>query len=56
MAAAQYAEAIAQYIDEARVVANMLMNQCHETGRHYVFLEADYQEGALDMAWQGTAC
>lgn len=41
-------------IDEARDLADRLLSQCAETGRHYLFLEADYQEGALDLALQGS--
>lgn len=51
--ASRYSEAIAQYLDEARIVGNSLVNQCQGIGRHYVFLEPDYQEGVLDIALQG---
>jgi hypothetical protein len=54
VAVSQYSRAIAQYIAEARVVGNRLVNQCYGTGQHYVFLEADYQEDALDIALQGS--
>ncbi len=52
VAAPDYARVIAQYTDEARVVGDRLVSRCHETGQHYMFLEADYQEGALDAALQ----
>ncbi len=51
--ASEYARAIAQYIAEARLVGDRLVNKCHDDGQHYVFLEADYQEGALDIALRG---
>ena len=48
----QLLQAAVSMIDEARIVANRLVKQCHGTSQHYVFLEADYQEGALDIALQ----
>lgn len=54
VAAPDYASAIARYIAEARDLADRLLSQCAETGRHYLFLEVDYQEGALDLALQGS--
>jgi hypothetical protein len=51
--ASEYARAIAQYITEARLVGDRLVNKCHDDRQHYVFLEADYQEGALDIALRG---
>lgn len=53
VAASEYAGVVAQYVDEARVVADRLASQCQEASQHYVFLEIDYQEGALDAAPQG---
>ncbi len=54
LAAPDYASAVARYIAEARALADRLLNQCAETGRHYLFVEVDYQEGALDLALQGS--
>jgi hypothetical protein len=54
VAAAEYARAFALYIAEARGVGDRL-EQCQATGRHFVFLEADYEEGALAAALQGAA-
>lgn len=54
VAAPNYSSAIAGYIDEARALADRLLNQCAETGRHYLFLEVEYQEGTLDLALQGS--
>jgi hypothetical protein len=53
IAAPDYATAIARYIAEARHVADRMVIKCHEQSQHYVFLEVDYQEGALDTALQG---
>ena len=53
VAASEYAGAIAQYIAEARVVGDELVNICRADGRHFVFLEAEYEEGALDAALRG---
>lgn len=54
VAAAQCSLAISQYIDEARVLGDRLVQQCRQTSRHIVFLEVDYQEGALDIALQSA--
>jgi hypothetical protein len=51
--ASKYPRAIAEYILEARHVSDRLVTTCRDEGRHYVFLEADYQEGALDIALRG---
>lgn len=51
--ASEYERAITRYITEARVVGNRVVNECHAAGLHYVFLEADYEEGALDIALRG---
>jgi hypothetical protein len=51
--ASEYARAIAQYITEARLVGDKLVSKCHDDDQHYVFLEADYQKGALDIALRG---
>lgn len=48
--ASEYPQAIAQYIAEARHIGDSLVIRCHDEGRHYVFLEADYQKGVLDIA------
>lgn len=53
VAASDYVGAIAQYIAEARSVGDELVDTCHADGRHFVFLEADYDEGALDAALRG---
>jgi hypothetical protein len=49
----EYAGAIARYIAEGRHVADRMVIKCHGQGQHYVFLEADYEEGALDTALRG---
>lgn len=54
LAASEYETAIARYTAEARVVADSLVSKYQHDGLHYVFLEADYQEGALDLALQGA--
>jgi hypothetical protein len=53
IAPSEYPRAIAHYIPEARHVGDRIAIQCHDGGQHYVFLEADYQEGALDVALRG---
>ena len=53
VAASDYAEKIAQYSTEARRVGDQLVNECHDKVQHYVFLEADYEEGALESALRG---
>jgi hypothetical protein len=53
IAASEYPRAIAQYITEARHVGDQVVIKYHDDGQHYVFLEADYQEGALDIALRG---
>ena len=54
VAASGYAEGVARYIDEARILANRVVDTCHRTGQHYVFLDADYEAGSLDVALQGS--
>lgn len=54
IAASGYEGALARYIDEARIVGDQLVGKCHDDGLHYVFLEADYQDGALDAALRGS--
>jgi hypothetical protein len=54
VAASDYESAIDRYIAEARTVAERLLTQCQEEGLHYIFLETDYQEGALDAAVRGN--
>jgi hypothetical protein len=51
--ASEYPRAIAQYIAEARHVGDRIAIKCQDEGQHYVFLEADYCEGALDVALRG---
>ncbi len=51
--ASEYPRAIAEYITEARLVGDTLVSKCQDDDRHYVFLEADYQEGGLDIALRG---
>jgi hypothetical protein len=53
IAATDYETAIPRYITEARHVCNRLASDCQDDNRHYVFLEADYEEGALDVALRG---
>lgn len=53
LGASDYTNAIAQYKTELRVVANRLAIECHEGDLHYVFLDADYEEGSLDIALRG---
>jgi hypothetical protein len=53
IAASEYPRAIAQHIAEARHIADRTALQCQEEGRHYLFLEADYQAGALEIALRG---
>jgi len=50
----KYPQAIAKYIDEARYVSDTIVTRCHDEGHHYVFIEVDYQEGALDIALRGS--
>jgi hypothetical protein len=51
--ASEYAQAVAEYITEARHVCDRVVTKCHDEGQHFIFLEADYQEGALDIAMRG---
>ena len=53
IAASAYEEAVPRYIAEARMLADRLATQCLAEGRHFVFLEADYEDGALDAALAG---
>jgi hypothetical protein len=53
IAPSKYLQAIDQYAAEARHIGNRIVTKCQDEGRHYVFLEADYQEGALDIALRG---
>lgn len=53
VAASGYESALPRYIAEARAVGDQILGKCHEDGMHYVFLEADYQDGALDLALRG---
>jgi hypothetical protein len=53
LTASDYARSIGQFITEARVLADRLVTRCQEEGQHYVFLEADYQDGCLDEALRG---
>ena len=43
-------EAISQYAFEGRYLGDRLVIRCHDESKHFAFLEADYQEGALDFA------
>lgn len=45
-----YEASLPQYIAEARMLADRLANRCLDEGRHYVFLEADYEDGSLNAA------
>ena len=53
IAASEYPREIARYTAEARLVGDTLVSKCQNDDRHYVFLEADYQEGTLAMALRG---
>jgi hypothetical protein len=53
IAASEYPRVITRYTAEARLVGDTLVSKCQNDDRHYVFLEADYQEGALAMALSG---
>jgi hypothetical protein len=53
--ASGYAENIGRYNMEARVVAARLVNRCLDGSDHYLFLDADYEEGALDLALRDRA-
>ena len=50
LAADAYPANIARYQTEARMLADRLAGECQAEGRHYLFLEADFEEGALDAA------
>ena len=50
--AEDYMQTIARYIAEARYLTNEMVTRCVNEDKHFVFLEADYQEGVLDLAFQ----
>jgi hypothetical protein len=53
LAASDYEHLIGKYIAEARMLARRLVMECRSDARHFVFLEADYQDGSLDAALEG---
>lgn len=52
--ASDYAALIVTYLDEARGLANRLVRQCQVSSRSLIFLEVDYQHGALDEVLAGS--
>jgi len=46
----QFVAQLPRYINEGRHVADMIVAQCRERKKHFVFLEADFQEGSLREA------
>jgi len=47
---AAFIDCLPQYIDEARDVAEDLIERCHSENRHYFFLDTDSTESSFDMA------
>jgi hypothetical protein len=54
LAESDYPSRIAHYIADGRAVASQLARDCRAGNRHYIFLEADYEDGALEAALEGA--
>jgi hypothetical protein len=49
----EYEASVAQYIDEARKLSDRIVNSCRNDAHHFVLLETDFEDGALDAATNG---
>jgi hypothetical protein len=53
LAVSDYEHSVGKYIAEARMLARRLVMECRSDKRHFVFLEADYEDDSLNYVLEG---